>query len=136
VLVDFWTFGCVNCVRTLPHVVGLYDPCGDAGLVVIGVHTLEFPYERDPASVAAAVARHRIGYPVAQDDAYATWKAYDNHEWPAQYLIDRRGRIVRVHVGEGGYGEMEDAIRAQLGIASSGAAEGVPRGEPVPGRQN
>ncbi len=136
VLVDFWTFGCVNCVRTLPHVRGWYERYKDAGLIVIGVHTPEFPYERDPANVAAAVTRHRIAYPVAQDDAYATWKAYDNHDWPAQYLIDRRGRIVRTHVGEGGYEEMEDAIRAQLGIASSGAAEGVPRGEPVRGRRN
>ena len=129
VLIDFWTFGCVNCLRTLPHVVEWYRRYAAAGLVVIGVHTPEFPHERATADVQAALARHGITYPVAQDNDYATWKAYDNHYWPAQYLVDRRGHVVLTHFGEGHYEEMEDAIRTLLGIASSGAA-------PTPPRQN
>ena len=114
VLVDFWTYACVNCVRTLPHVVAWYERYRDQGFVVLGIHTPEFPAERLTANVRAALERHGITYPVAQDNAYATWKAYENHDWPAQYLIDRRGRIVARHVGEGGYDAMEEAIRTVL----------------------
>lgn len=121
VLVDFWTYSCVNCVRTLPHVVEWYERYRGAGLVVIGVHTPEFAYERATENLRAAVARLGITYPVAQDNGYATWKAYDNHFWPAQYLVDRRGRLVLKHVGEGHYQAMEDAIRTLLGTAPDGA---------------
>jgi cytochrome c biogenesis protein CcdA/thiol-disulfide isomerase/thioredoxin len=114
VLLDFWTYSCVNCVRALPHVVDWYERYRDAGLVVIGVHTPEFPYERATDGVRAAVARLGITYPVAQDNAYTTWKAYDNHFWPAQYLVDRRGRVVLKHFGEGQYEAVENAIRTVL----------------------
>ena len=121
VLVDFWTFGCGNCVSTLPYVTAWYERFKDQGLVVLGVHTPEFPFERPTASVRAAVERFGITYPVAQDNGYATWKAYDNHYWPAQYLVDRHGTIVRKHFGEGQYDEMEAAIRALL-APSEGAS--------------
>ena len=94
VLVDFWTYGCINCVRTLPHVVELYNKYKDKGLVVIGVHAPEFPHERSAANVAAAIRRHHITYPVAQDNNFATWNAYSNQYWPAQYIVDQEGRIV------------------------------------------
>jgi thiol-disulfide isomerase/thioredoxin len=115
VLVDFWTYSGINCVRTLPYVTRWYEQYRDQGLVVVGVHTPEFAYERQTRDVQTALQRFGITYPVAQDNAYATWKAYDNHDWPASYLIDRRGRIVLTHVGEGGYDEMEAAIHSLLG---------------------
>ena len=83
VLVDFWTMGCYNCVNTLPYVTGWYERYKDQGLAVIGVHTPEFAYERDTSNVNNAIAQHRIGYPVAQDNEYATWNAYHNRYWPA-----------------------------------------------------
>ena len=114
VLVDFWTYGCINCVHTLPHVVSLYEKYKDRGFVVIGVHSPEFAYEKSTENVAAAVLRHGIRYPVAQDNAFATWKAYDNHYWPAQYIVDRHGRIVYRHAGEGAYDTMEETVRRLL----------------------
>jgi thiol-disulfide isomerase/thioredoxin len=121
VLVDFWTYDCINCARTLPHVTSLHDRYASQGLVVVGVHTPEFAFEHEIANVRAAVERFGIHYPVAQDNAYGTWKAYGNHYWPAQYLVDRRGRIVLEHQGEGGYDEMEEAIRTLLTDRFSGA---------------
>lgn len=114
VLVDFWTYSCINCLRTLPFVTKWYDRYRDKGLVVIGVHTPEFPFERETPNVETAIKRSAIHYPVAQDNRYATWKAYDNQYWPASYLVDRKGKIVLKHFGEGGYGEMESAIRQLL----------------------
>ncbi len=114
VLVDFWTYECVNCARTLPHVTRLYATYAAKGLVVVGVHTPEFASERETANVQAAIARFGIRYPVAQDNAFATWNAYGNRDWPAQYLIDRRGTIVLEHVGEGDYAEMDRAVRRLL----------------------
>ena len=114
VLVDFWTYSCINCAHTLPALVKWHRAYKDQGLVVIGVHTPEFPYERDTAGLQKAMQRFHIEYPVAQDNDYATWQAYSNQYWPAQYLIDRDGVIVRQHFGEGGYEEMEQAIRTLL----------------------
>ncbi|WP_236905902.1 thioredoxin family protein [Collimonas pratensis] len=114
VLVDFWTYSCINCVRTLPHVTKWYDQYKDKGLVVVGVHTPEFPYERETRNVETAIQRSGIRYPVAQDNRYATWNAYDNQYWPAAYLVDRKGTIVLKHFGEGSYDEMENAIRKLL----------------------
>lgn len=122
VMVDFWTYGCINCIRTLPHVVDLYNKYRDKGFVVIGVHAPEFDRERSAASVAAAIKRHHITYPVAQDNNFATWKAYSNRYWPAQYIIDRQGHIVFRHAGEGAYDIMEQTVRRLL------AAEGEARG--------
>ena len=103
VLVDFWTYGCVNCVNTLPHVTELYAKYKDRGLVVVGVHTPEFPFERSASNVQAALKRHGITYPVAQDNDSQTWNAYRNQYWPAQYIIDQSGKIVFQHDGEGQY---------------------------------
>jgi len=110
VLVDFWTYGCVNCVNTLPHVTQLYAKYRDRGLVVVGVHTPEFPFERSAADVQAALKRHGITYPVAQDNDSQTWDAYGNHYWPAQYIIDQNGRIVFHHDGEGQYDQIDRMI--------------------------
>jgi thiol-disulfide isomerase/thioredoxin len=114
VLVDFWTYTCINCIRTLPYVKSWHDKYKNQGLVVVGVHTPEYPHERSTANVAAALKRFDIRYPVAQDNRYATWDAYHNQYWPATYLIDKSGRIVYTHFGEGQYDETEAAIRRLL----------------------
>jgi len=114
VLVDFWTYTCINCVRTLPHLTAWYERYKDDGLVIIGVHTPEFAFERETQNVQNAVKQFGITYPVAQDNDYRTWKNYQNHYWPAEYLIDARGHIRRTHFGEGGYDHTEEAIRALL----------------------
>lgn len=120
VLVDFWTYTCINCLRTLPHVTAWYDKYKDQGLVVVGVHAPEFEFEKDTTNVADAIAQYKIHYPVAQDNAYGTWNAYENQYWPAEYLIDANGIIRRTHFGEGEYDKMEEAIQALL--AESGKA--------------
>ena len=114
VLVDFWTYACGNCVNTLPYVKQWYDKYKDQGLVVVGVHTPEFPFEKSTSNVQAALKRFDIRYPVAQDNAYGTWSAYRNQYWPALYLIDANGRIVYQHYGEGRYAETEAAIKKLL----------------------
>nr|WP_315394509.1 thioredoxin family protein [uncultured Duganella sp.] len=114
VLVDFWTYTCINCIRTLPYVKGWHEKYKDQGLVVVGVHTPEYPFERSTDNVRAAVKRFGITYPVAQDNQYATWKAYDNQYWPAVYLIDKQGRVVYQHFGEGAYAQTEAKIRSLL----------------------
>ncbi len=110
VLVDFWTYSCINCIRTLPHLVEWYDKYADKGLVIVGVHTPEFEFEKDPANVEAAVRKFGIEYPVVQDNNFDTWKAYDNRYWPREYLIDKDGQIRHDHIGEGSYDETEKAI--------------------------
>jgi thiol-disulfide isomerase/thioredoxin len=114
VLVDFWTYGCVNCVNTLPHVTELYAKYRDRGLVVVGVHTPEFPFERSASNVQAALKRHGITYPVAQDNNSQTWNAYRNQYWPAQYIIDQNGKIVFQHDGEGQYEQIDRTIARLL----------------------
>ena len=114
VLVDFWTYTCINCIRTLPYVTKWYDTYKDQGFVVIGVHTPEFEYEKDTNNVLKAIKQYNIHYPVPQDNDYVTWKAYDNQYWPAEYLIDKKGVIRRTHFGEGEYSETEQAIQALL----------------------
>jgi len=118
VLVDFWTYGCVNCVNTLPHVTELYAKYRDRGLVVVGVHTPEFPFERSASNVQAALKRHGITYPVAQDNDSQTWNAYRNQYWPAQYIIDQSGKIVFRHDGEGQYEQMDRTIARLLNASS------------------
>lgn len=118
VLVDFWTYGCVNCVNTLPHVTDLYAKYKDKGLVVVGVHTPEFPFERSASNVQAALKRHGITYPVAQDNESRTWNAYRNQYWPAQYIIDQSGKIVFQHAGEGSYGEIDRTVAKLLNVNS------------------
>jgi thiol-disulfide isomerase/thioredoxin len=114
VLVDFWTYDCYNCVNTLPYVTRLYQAYRDKGLVVVGVHTPEFPFEKSTANVQTALQRHGITYPVAQDNDYATWNAYRNQYWPAQYIVDQNGIVVYEHDGEGHYEEIERTIQQLL----------------------
>lgn len=118
VLIDFWTYSCINCIRTLPYVTGWYEKYKDKGFVVVGVHTPEFAFEKDTSNVQTALKRHNINYPVAQDNDYATWNAYQNRYWPAHYLIDQKGNVVYIHFGEGKYQETEQAIQELLGLSS------------------
>jgi thiol-disulfide isomerase/thioredoxin len=118
VLVDFWTYGCYNCVNTLPYVTKLYETYKDKGLVVVGIHTPEFPFERSPSNVQAALKRHGINYPVGQDNDSATWDAWRNQYWPAQYIVDQNGNIVFSHAGEGQYDEIERTVRRLLNATS------------------
>jgi thiol-disulfide isomerase/thioredoxin len=118
VLVDFWTYGCYNCVNTLPYVTKLYETYKDKGLVVVGIHTPEFPFERSAGNVQAALKRHSITYPVAQDNDSATWNAWRNQYWPAQYIVDQHGKIVFSHAGEGQYEQIERTVRQLLNAAS------------------
>ncbi|MEO8747600.1 MAG: cytochrome c biogenesis protein DipZ [Rhodanobacter sp.] len=117
VLVDFWTYSCINCLRALPYVRGWYDKYRDHGLVVIGVHSPEFAFEKDPANVAKAIKDLGVDYPVAMDNEYAIWRGFNNQYWPAHYFIDADGRIRHHHYGEGGYKESEDVIRELLTAA-------------------
>ncbi len=116
VLVDFWTYSCINCIRSLPYVEKWYQTYHDKGLVVVGINTPEFAFEHNPANVAAAVKRDGIVYPVALDNNYDTWNAYDNDSWPADYLIDKTGQIRYVSLGEGDYNKTEKAIQVLLGL--------------------
>ncbi|KPJ35674.1 thioredoxin [Burkholderia multivorans] len=123
VLVDFWTYSCINCIHTIPYVNDWYRKYRDQGLVVVGVHTPEYPFERDAKNVADAIARFGIRYPVAQDNRYDTWRAYGNQYWPALYLIDANGKIVYTRYGEGAYDKTEAAIRAALAQAGERAKD-------------
>ena len=116
VLIDFWAYSCINCLRTLPHVTRWYEQYKDKGLVVIGVHSPEFPFEKQEGNVRDAIKRFGIKYPVAQDNDLETWDAWDNQYWPAEYLVDQRGNVVAHHFGEGNYMEMENGIRTLLGL--------------------
>ena len=115
VLVDFWTYSCINCLRTLPHLEAWDRAYRKAGLTIVGVHSPEFAFERVPDNVRSAVKRLGVRYPVALDNDFATWRAYSNDYWPADYLIDKSGRIRDEHYGEGAYAETESAIRRLLG---------------------
>jgi thiol-disulfide isomerase/thioredoxin len=114
VLVDFWTYSCINCLRTLPYIRAWADRYQEAGLVVLGVHTPEFAFEKDPDNVRRAVKEFRIPYPVPLDNDYAIWKGFSNQFWPADYLIDATGRIRYHHFGEGKYDETENQIQELL----------------------
>lgn len=114
VLVEFWTYACSNCVNTLPHIQRWHERYAKQGLRVVGVHTPEFAFERSADNVRQAIRRHGLSYPVAQDNQYKTWRAYDNQYWPALYLIDRQGRIVFTHFGEGDEARIEQRIRQAL----------------------
>jgi cytochrome c biogenesis protein CcdA/thiol-disulfide isomerase/thioredoxin len=135
VLVDFWTYTCINCIRTLPYVEGWYSHYHNDGLVVIGVEAPEFSYEKVPSNVEAAVKKDGIVYPVAIDGNLDTWNAYQNEYWPAEYLIDRNGNVRREDFGEGDYGQMEQAIRGLLtsdGTAKLSSSLVVPNNVPAP----
>jgi len=115
VLVQFWTYSCINCLRTLPYITSWYDKYKDKGFVVVGVHTPEFAFEREKANVETAIKRFNIKYPVAQDNQYRTWQAFGNEYWPADYLIDKSGKIVATQFGEGNYQQLENKIASLVG---------------------
>jgi thiol-disulfide isomerase/thioredoxin len=114
VLVDFWTYTCINWLRTLGYVRAWFEKYADAGLVVVGVHTPEFPFERDADNVRAAVEEMRLAYPVALDSDYAVWDAFANRYWPAVYIADAEGRVQHHQFGEGGYDECEHVVQELL----------------------
>lgn len=114
VLVDFWTYTCINCIRTLPYLNGWHEKYADDGLVIVGVHTPEFPFEEKKENVAEAIKDFDIKYPVVQDNDYKIWQAYENHFWPAKYFVDKNSCIREAHFGEGGYEESEKLIQELL----------------------
>ncbi len=130
VLIDFWTYTCINCLRTLPYLRAWDERYRDRGLTIVGVHTPEFEFEKDTGNVSDAIARSRLRYPVAQDNDFGTWNAWGNRYWPAKYLIDGQGQVRYVHFGEGDYDETEQAIRSLL--EDPGPRAGRQAGE-VPG---
>lgn len=114
VLVDFWTYSCINCIRTQPYLKQWYDRYKDHGLEIIGVHAPEFSFEQNKVNVERASKEAGLSYPIALDNKFQTWRAYNNQYWPASYLIDREGQVRRTHFGEGEYQQTEDAIRRLL----------------------
>jgi len=130
VLVDFWDYTCVNCIRTLPYVVAWNKRYAPSGLVVVGVHAPEFSFAREGSHVAEAAARFGLEYPIVLDNEYAIWRAYSNRFWPAKYLVDARGRIRHYHFGEGAYQETEVAIQGLIRELNPGASLPPPM-EPV-----
>jgi thiol-disulfide isomerase/thioredoxin len=125
VLVDFWTYSCINCIRTIPYLNAWYSKYGNDGLVIVGVHTPEFNFEKNYSNVLAAVKSFGIKYPVALDSNDATWNAYNNQYWPADYLIDKNGDIRYTQIGEGDYSTTEMAIRALLQNAGYNVSSGI-----------
>lgn len=115
VLIQFWTFSCINCQRTLPYIVQWHQRYTAQGLQIIGVHTPEFPFERDANQVKKALKQYKITYPVPMDNAFKTWNAYQNRYWPNLYLADRQGFLRYSHAGEGAYDTTEQTIRQLLG---------------------
>jgi thiol-disulfide isomerase/thioredoxin len=130
VLVDFWTYSCINCQRTLPHVEAWYRDYARDGFIVVGVHTPEFAFEHVVSNVRTEAAAFGVHYPVAIDDNYDTWNAYDNEYWPADYLIDAQGNVRHVHFGEGDYSTTEQLIRTLLTDAHPGLALPPPTNVP------
>jgi len=120
VLVDFWDYTCVNCHRTLPYIKEWHKRYQDKGLVIIGVHTPEFPFGKNPEYVQRAIKELQISYPIVMDNDYLIWDAFANRSWPAEYLIDKDGYIRYYHFGEGGYGHTEQAIQILLTDAGYG----------------
>jgi cytochrome c biogenesis protein CcdA/thiol-disulfide isomerase/thioredoxin len=125
VLVDFWTYSCINCLRTLPYLKAWQDHYADKGLVIIGVHSPEFAFERSEDNVRRAVNDLSVNWPVVQDNSFAVWKSFSNHYWPAHYIFDKTGALVSTHFGEGKYVETEKLIQQLLGLSETVKAETV-----------
>lgn len=123
ILIDFWAYSCINCIRTLPYLKDWYNKYHDKGLVIIGVHAPEFQFEHDYNNVKNAVEKDGIKYPVALDNNFSTWRNYNNQYWPAHYLIDKTGNVVYTHFGEGEYTVTENNIRYLLGVSGANTAE-------------
>jgi thiol-disulfide isomerase/thioredoxin len=119
VLIDFWTYTCINCIRTFPYLKEWHEKYADKGLVILGVHTPEFEFEKIRENVISAMEKHGLKYPVAQDNDFGTWRAFENRFWPAKYLIDKDGYVRYTHFGEGAYDETEAQIRDLLSEAGS-----------------
>ncbi|HWL33045.1 MAG TPA: cytochrome c biogenesis protein DipZ [Gaiellaceae bacterium] len=135
VLIDFWTYSCINCLRTLPHIRAWDERYRDAGLTIVGVHSPEFAFERVESNVRENVRKLGVRYPVALDNDFVTWQSWHNQYWPAKYLIDKRGHVRYYHFGEGEYAETEEAIRTLLGADApdaSGLADESPHGLVTP----
>ena len=137
VLVDFWTYTCINCIRTLPYTRAWDAAYRSRGLTIVGVHTPEFQFEHDAANVQDAIAQNRLRYPVAQDNDYKTWNAWGNEYWPAKYLIDAKGRVRYAHFGEGDDKKTEAAIRSLLAEAGAESLGGDAKVGPTlkPGKE-
>jgi cytochrome c biogenesis protein CcdA/thiol-disulfide isomerase/thioredoxin len=131
VLIDFWTYTCVNCLRTLPYLKAWDERYRAQGLTIVGVHTPEFPFEKDAGNVADAIEREGLRYPVVQDNDYGTWDAYGNRYWPAHYFVDARGHVRYAHFGEGDYAHGEAVIRALLADAGRRVGAGRSRADGV-----
>ncbi len=132
VLIDFWTYSCINCLRTLPHVKNWAANYGSAGLVVVGVHTPEFAFEHVVSNVRSNATRLGVDYPVAVDNDYGTWNAWGNQYWPAEYLIDRQGHVRSAEFGEGDYDKMESSIRKLLAEGSAQLPAATKVADPTP----
>jgi cytochrome c biogenesis protein CcdA/thiol-disulfide isomerase/thioredoxin len=132
VLVDFWTYSCINCIRTLPYLKAWYEAYKDRGLVIVGVHSPEFAFEKVPANVARAMRDLGVTWPVALDGDYAQWRAYGNKYWPAHYFIDAKGRVRYWHFGEGDYAESEAVLKVLLAEAGAKLGSALVSSEPAP----
>lgn len=133
VVYDFWTYSCVNCVRTLPYLRAWHDRYRDDGLVIVGVHSPKFDFEKNHGNVERAVSRLEVTWPVALDDGMAIWRDFNNRYWPTKWITDRQGRVRYVHPGEGNYAETESVIRTLLGVdASSSRADDPEQPGPPP----
>jgi thiol-disulfide isomerase/thioredoxin len=126
VLVEFWTFGCINCIHTLPYIEDWYQKYKDQGLQVIGVHFPEFSYEHDIQNIADAAVRLKVSYPIGMDNDGTTWRAYDQHYWPTMYLVDKQGHVRYVHIGEGAYDQTERSIQDLLNETFADEASATP----------
>ena len=123
VLVDFWTYSCINCQRTIPYLQSWWEKYEDKGLVIVGVHSPEFDFEKDTDNVKAATAKYGVSWPVVQDNEMKIWRAYRNRYWPRKYLVNSEGKIVYDHIGEGGYEETEKRIQELLGVGEMEVTE-------------
>jgi thiol-disulfide isomerase/thioredoxin len=127
VVYDFWTYSCINCVRTLPYLRAWYERYAKDGLVVVGVHSPEFDFEKLHPNVSAAVKKLKVTYPVVFDDDMKIWNAFNNQYWPAKYIADRQGRLRYEHFGEGNYDDTETVIRLLLGVAKDAPRAADPK---------
>lgn len=125
VLIDFWTYSCINCIRTIPYLQSWYEEYRDDGLVIIGVHTPEFEFEKNPDNVKQAMEDLGVEWPVMLDNDFKQWKSYGNRYWPAKYFIDAEGRVRYFHFGEGKYEESERVIKTLLAEAGKSSGTGI-----------
>ena len=132
VLVDFWTFTCVNCIRTYSHLKEWHQKYADRGLVIVGVHSPEFEFERLRENVVLSAEENSLTYPIAQDNEFETWQAFGNMFWPAKYLVDGWGKVRYTHFGEGAYDETEETIRQLLGEAGADLSDITAGADPGP----